>query len=122
MTIRELVHRANCGKFGVCGPWRTEENVTYFLSGPMRTARLYHYSTLMLEWDLKNGGYVYMSEGHGSVSDQNGMNTAFKVLGFPLYFSRKGGSSILALDNPLDFKRLPKYIRDSPSFFLGNRI
>jgi hypothetical protein len=70
---------------------------------------LWHYNTLMLTWNYKGLGWY--SLGHGSVSDQNGMNIAFKILGFPNYYSRKGGARILWLENEQDRKRLPKYLR-----------
>ena len=53
--------------------------------------QLYHYSTLMLQWrliDPKDSNYLEYNDGWGSVSDQNGLNTAFKILGIPLYFAR----------------------------------
>ena len=63
---------------------------------------LYHYSTPMLIWgDIRrseNGSvrssYMYShSIGHGSVSDQNGMNTAFQELRIPCRYHRdwRGG-------------------------------
>lgn len=65
---------------------------------------VYHYSTCMLgfpidyegnftgEWDLVN-----VNLGHGSVSDQNGMNQLFSRAGIPMRYrrdSRGGGPRI----------------------------
>jgi len=87
------------------GPWRSEDNEGFFSCGG-RT--VYHYSTTMLSWELDcdglwNGdlGTVVYSTGHGSVSDQGGMNQLFARLGMPLYFSRAGGSEIQEMDKPL---------------------
>jgi hypothetical protein len=53
----------------------------------------------MLRW---SDTYVeYTDTGHGSVSDQNGMNIAFSVLHLPYYYSRAGGPEIKLLDAPL---------------------
>lgn len=94
MTIRELVRRAADGKAGTAGAWRT----SMWTDGTGRkTATLHHYSTAMLRWDVaqpSNPDVLDYSTGWGSVSDQGGMNTAFRVLGLPLYFSRAGGASI----------------------------
>jgi hypothetical protein len=84
MTIASIVRN---GK-GRAGKWRVTRDGS--------VCELWHYSTLMLRWeDTGHGAQVwYTGTGHGSVSDQGGMNTAFKVLGLPLYFSRKGGAEI----------------------------
>lgn len=85
MTIKEAVER---GK-GTAGAWRVE------VHGVRR--ELWHYSTRMLVWtrDGKTGRALVLDTctGWGSVSDQNGMNTAFKALGLPLRFDRdqRGG-------------------------------
>lgn len=78
--------------------WDSEE--------PM-TRNIYHYSTLMLSFKLDAEGQwdgnldtVDYSIGHGSVSDQNGMNTLFARLGMPYYYQRRGGASIVTLDAP----------------------
>ena len=59
--------------------------------GPCAT--LYHYSTAMLTWRVDSpddATVLAYSTGWGSVSDQNGMNTAFKVLGLLYRFDRDG--------------------------------
>jgi hypothetical protein len=57
----------------------------------------------MLEWtDLPSETVIeYMGIGHGSVSDQNGMNTAFAVLSQKYYYSRRGGAAITPIHIPL---------------------
>ena len=63
---------------------------------------LYHYCTKMLEWHKDSDGVYQLDDrdiGRGSVSDQNGCNTAFKVLGLPYYYSRAGGANIAKLVN-----------------------
>src|SRR5439155_21739885 len=54
--------------------------------------------------------YLDYSTGHGSVSDQSGMNQAFRLLGLPLYFSRKGGADILEVSDPEQARRMPRYL------------
>ena len=91
MTIQELITK---GK-GQAGAWRVSEwtapnepDWTYHT--------LWHYSTAMMTWRSKGhlNEIERMSLGRGSASDQNGMNTAFRVIGAPLYFSRAGGAEI----------------------------
>lgn len=62
---------------------------------------VWHYSTLMLRYSTDSGtkwdgnlNTVYVSTGHGSVSDQGGLNQLFRALGMPLYYSRAGGAVI----------------------------
>lgn len=119
MTILELIERvAADGTEGVAGAWRTER---VYIHGA-RVARLYHYGTMMLQWDIdfpKSSDKLDWSIGWGSVSDQNGMNTAFRALGLPYYYSRRRGASILSLYASEDRKQLPKHIRDYPAIHLG---
>lgn len=66
---------------------------------------VYHYSTVMLEYVTEDDGYtwdgdidtVIFSTGHGSVSDQNGMNKLFRETGIPAYFERAGGAGYVWL-------------------------
>lgn len=90
--IKDLA-RGKCDKAGHGGAW------TQRIEG--RRRKIYHYSTLMLEFPVDHEGTwtgdpqeVYTSTGNGSVSDQMGMNAMFSVLGMPFYFSRKGGATI----------------------------
>ena len=99
MTISDIIHYRK-GSAGSNRSWRVERDIdndpyvgTYY--------SLFHYSTLMLRWrESTRYGVepIRISTGNGSVSDQQGMNTAFKVLGLPYYFSRKGGATIEGLD------------------------
>lgn len=98
MTIREIV-LAGSGRAGSNGSWRCETNSVD--STPVCT--LWHYSHCMLEWNRDNpndGKYLYVSTGWGSVSDQGGMNQAFRALGIPLKFSRAGGADITEVGSP----------------------
>lgn len=95
MTIAEIVRRGS-GRAGHAGSWRVERLDSDPFVG--REYALYHYGTLMLKWRRsKRFGdeLLFAGTGHGSVSDQNGINTAFKVLNLDYYFSRKGGPDIL---------------------------
>lgn len=91
-TLASIV-KARHGKAGSGNAWRVEPIGS-------DTYTLWHYSTPMLSW--RDTGYgvdvLHLSTGHGSVSDQNGMNKAFRALGIRYYFSRKGGSSIESPD------------------------
>lgn len=87
-----------------------------------RVARLYHHGTMMLAWDIdfpQSSDKLDWSLGWGSVSDQNGMNVAFRVLDLPYYYSRKGGAHIISLNDRNDVKGLPVYVRRSPELHLG---
>ena len=80
---------------GKAGNWRVEQ-VTRD-SDHVRCCQLWHYSTRMLEWrelNPRDTDYLFYSLGWGSVSDQRGMNTAFRLLDLQLYYSRAGGAEI----------------------------
>jgi hypothetical protein len=65
---------------------------------------LWHYSTLMLKWrESKRYGVelLFWSTGHGSKSDQQGMNTTFQMLNVPYRFDRAGGSTITDIHEDL---------------------
>lgn len=105
MTIKDIVRRGS-GRAGHQGSWRVEllnaEHMSQALPNgaePWPVYQLTHYGTMMLTWVRgKHGCYmVDMSTGHGSVSDQNGMNQAFKALDLPYYYSRRGGADIKEL-------------------------
>lgn len=66
-----------------------------------------HYSTVMLSFNVDDDGEwdgnmdtVDYSTGHGSVTDQQGMNKLFARLAMPLYFRRAGGAEVIALSTP----------------------
>lgn len=84
MSIRDLITR---GKGSTGAAWRIERR------GDI--AVLIHYSTAMLRWDVNRPGETVqvLSIGHGSVSDQNGLNTAFRAFDVPMRYDRdqRGG-------------------------------
>ena len=86
MTIQQLIEQ---GK-GRAHNWRVVED-----NDNPAVKHLYHYSTNMLTWNHITKEIIDYDLGWGSVSDQNGMNIAFRVLGSKLYFSRNGGAAIL---------------------------
>ena len=105
-TIAQII-RDGRGRAGSNRSWRVETGIHRYGGFDLLTVELWHYSTLMLSWSGDEDGifYVYTSTGHGSVSDQHGMNTAFKVLGLPLRYDRDwrgGGARITRLE--LDFE------------------
>lgn len=69
MKIADIIQR---GK-GTAGAWRV-------VSVDDDTRDLYHYSTRMLRWNRVTREICAGSIGWGSVSDQNGMNTAFRII------------------------------------------
>lgn len=93
-TIASII-REGYGKAGSNGAWRVGGTR---LSNGVVLKELWHYGTRMLAWREDRPAdpdYLDYSIGHGSVSDQGGMNQAFRILGIPLYFSRRGGAEIL---------------------------
>jgi len=93
-TIKSIIQKRK----GTAGNWqvnqvtRTDDYVV--------CCQLWHYGTMMLEWrelNPRDEDYLDYALGWGSVSDQNGMNIAFRELNLPLYYSRRGGSEILPL-------------------------
>jgi hypothetical protein len=105
MSISDVIGKAR----GTAGHWR----VTREDRDGCEVATLWHYSTAMLTWNVASpldGKYLDYSTGHGSVSDQSGMNQAFRLLGLPLYFSRKGGADILETSDPEQARRMPRYL------------
>ena len=84
MRIDQIISRGR----GAAHAWRIERDGN--------TAQLVHYGTVMLTWNVarpSDSDVLDCSTGWGSVSDQNGMNTAFRVLGLPYRFDRdqRGG-------------------------------
>lgn len=102
-AIREIVRNGR----GTAHAWRI---VRYTDPGRDRAelcgcdvAELWHYGTRMLRWNVvhpSDPDVLDFDTGWGSVSDQNGMNTAFRELGLPYRFdrdSRGGGPRITEL-------------------------
>jgi len=94
-TIASIIRRGR----GTAHAWRVER-VDMDPDG-WETCELWHYGTRMLVWRIRRHagsdyGYTRLvdySLGWGSVSDQNGMNAAFRVPGLPYRFDRdaRGG-------------------------------
>lgn len=87
-TIASIV-LAGKGKAGSERSWTVESKTEGIFE-------LRHYGTLMLEWreqDVYGRELLYAGTGHGSVSDQGGMNQAFRALKLPYRFDRdyRGG-------------------------------
>ena len=72
---------------GSDGAWRLEKDDD--------VSWLWHHGTLMLSWSVIDGQVHIWSAslGWGSVSDQGGMNRAFRALGAPFHYDRdeRGG-------------------------------
>jgi len=90
-SIKSIIqkHKGTAGAWRVVQVTRSDDYV--------RCCQLWHYSTLMLEWrelNPRDEDYLDYSLGWGSVSDQNGMNTAFHIQDLPLYYNRAGGAEI----------------------------
>lgn len=90
-TIASIVQNGK-GEAGSERSWRVERDPF----GDELVRELWHYSHLMLRWnkiDPSDESVLDYHIGWGSVSDQNGMNTAFRVLGLPLRYDRdeRGG-------------------------------
>lgn len=87
-------------------------NRSEYKSGPWRVTRtgltggsLYHYGTKMLEWiwDAREAQITGWWVGHGSVSDQQGVNAALSALGSPMRYyrdTRGGGPRV----NPASYR------------------
>jgi hypothetical protein len=79
MKIADIIKNGN----GTAGAWRVDQ-----FRG---LCTLYHYSTAMLTWNPETGSIYCGSTGWGSVSDQNGMNTAFRIIDADYAYRRNGG-------------------------------
>jgi hypothetical protein len=83
---------------GEAGPWRVTRVVNREGSALMDDVfQLWHYSTCMLEWLESEAGSTLtrVNTGRGSVSDQNGVNKALRVLGINMRYHRdkRGGGA-----------------------------
>lgn len=116
MTIVEIV-TTKIGKRA--GNW----NTIVVDDGTLPVAyELYHYNTCMLRWAEYNDGNraLYLATGHGSKSDQKGMNKALRALGMGQthYYSRTNGPQIV---DPYTNKDVPTYMKkwrnENPLFF-----
>lgn len=83
---------------------------------------VYHHFTQMIQFKLRNKepynripvrSVMHLDIGHGSKSDQKGMNRIFVALGLPWYYARdKKNPRILKLLDPNHQSQLPKNLRD----------
>lgn len=92
MTLRDII-RNGSGRAGSGGAWRA---ITVRDSDGRDVCELWHHGTLMLRWNAERPSdpdVLDFSTGWGSVSDQGGMNTAFRALGLPYRMDRdrRGG-------------------------------
>ena len=98
MSIQSLIEgRYRLGRMDTRkeGPWRIETDDWDDFCG--KEYELWHYGTRMCRWreSVRDGVEILIANtGYGSVSDQNGMNILFRVLGVDAYYSRKGGAEI----------------------------
>ena len=102
IIVARLVKQAHSlrrARYG-SGPWHVTvegHNLGGGYESITATVALYHYSTKMLEWHYKpSTGDVQITGwwiGHGSVSDQQGVNAALSALGSNKRYSRdaRGG-------------------------------
>jgi hypothetical protein len=78
----------------ISGWWVEVENV-----GGHAVATFGHFATPMIVIDLHGPrDSVNLDLGHGSVSDQRGMNGFFTELGLPFRYSRTGGAGVFLLE------------------------
>jgi hypothetical protein len=90
MTITDIIRNGR----GTAHAWHVEPHPNG--GDTRRIVHLRHYGTTMLVWSVEDPhdlAVLDYSTGWGSVSDQNGMNTAFRELGLPYRFDRdaRGG-------------------------------
>lgn len=95
MSSIESIVRA---RKGTAGAWRIARVVNREGSALMDDVfQLWHYGTCMLEWHESEMGctLTHTDTGWGSVSDQNGVNKALRVLGINMRYHRdmRGGGA-----------------------------
>lgn len=114
-AVYQMVNVANAAAVGEIGAYnymRKDGPARYLKKGPWKVelehniGRLYHYGTKMLEWEygrrtlpitIKVTGWW---SGHGSASDQTGVNATLRALDSKLRYSRKGGAHV----NPASYR------------------
>ncbi|HSW91501.1 MAG TPA: hypothetical protein VLG09_02555 [Candidatus Saccharimonadales bacterium] len=90
-SYSSMRHRVRADRVGTIGAWSISQDVdkdnkTYY--------HLYHYATRMVSWYRNEDGTAevfYTNIGHGSVSDQQGVNAALYELNAPMRYARNGG-------------------------------
>ena len=103
MSIASIIENRK----GTAGPWRVARVVNREGSAMLDDVyQLWHYDTCMLEWCENDFGstVTYTNIGHGSVSDQNGVNKAFAILGAGLRYRRDqaGGGPRIVILSPVE--------------------
>lgn len=106
--MHEIVDGPNTKK---CGPWSTNDNHEIFFGEGKHRRSVFHYRTCMLTYTVTENGEwdgdvdsIWKGTGHGSKSDQGGMNRIFARLSMPFCFrlDRKGGGPrVERLNSPL---------------------
>jgi hypothetical protein len=81
-----------------------------------------HHFTQMIQFKIRNKqpyfpipvrSVLHVDTGHGSKSDQKGMNRIFVALGLPWYYARNNKNPrILRLLHPDEVKQLPKNLQN----------
>lgn len=114
-ALADIVSKAR----GTAGAWRVERSTRTYPGSTreVEVATLYHYGTAMLTWQVDNPGcrsVLTTGTGWGSVSDQNGMNIAFRILSLPYWYSRAGGAAIVRNNAAADagYSRFARSKRD----------
>jgi hypothetical protein len=119
MTIEQLLNNRIPGKMVCAGNWRS---LCHTDDDGRKIVTVYHYATEMIQFyarpkhpdfPVAERFISHVDLGHGSKSDQDGMNRIFRKLGLSWYYSRKGGSAqIIDLLQDPESTALPKYLRD----------
>ena len=119
MRLEELLENRTPGKtatahnwFSYC--WRNEDDELIL--------NVTHHFTQMIQFKIRNKkphfpiplrSVMHVDIGHGSKSDQKGMNRIFIALGLPWYYSRGDGvPKIVKLLDPKQQHLLPKYLQN----------
>lgn len=119
MRLSQLVQNREEGKTVTAGHWYS---YCWRDGNGDLVVNINHYWTMMLQFsprDTKPHGAIpvqyvqHVDLGHGSRSDQDGMNKLFRELGLPWYYSRKNGcAQVIDLIETPTHSALPKYLRD----------
>lgn len=102
-TVPSII-TAHKGRAGSRGSWRVEKacDSDHYRG---QEYELWHYGTRMLLWRESMALGVEILDydtGYGSVSDQGGMNKAFRTLCVPYRFDRAGGADIVDITEQLE--------------------
>ena len=118
MTLEQMVQNREPDKTMQAGNWSSY----CFVDDGHLIVNINHYWTMMLQFRVKSRKpyfpiairYVqHIDLGHGSKSDQDGMNRIFCQLGLPWYYARKNRTAqIIDLRKTPEHPALPTYMRD----------